>query len=105
MKEASAVTPNTQFFLFLASASGIASLRFVSAASCGGSRTGRMGRGGGIRPEIISLRPNPFAGAGRLGVESRWFSYREPRENMMKRTLIRYKTKPDMADKNAELIA
>jgi hypothetical protein len=24
---------------------------------------------------------------------------------MMKRTLIRYKTKPDMADKNAELIA
>jgi hypothetical protein len=26
-------------------------------------------------------------------------------ENMMKRTLIRYKTKPDMAEKNAELIA
>jgi hypothetical protein len=26
-------------------------------------------------------------------------------EKMMKRTLIRYKTKPDMADKNAELIA
>src|SRR5439155_4913778 len=63
------------------------------------------GKRRGIRPEIISLRPNPFAGAGRLGVESRWFSYREPRENMMKRTLIRYKTKPDMADKNAELIA
>jgi hypothetical protein len=26
-------------------------------------------------------------------------------EKMMKRTLIRYKTKPDMAEKNAELIA
>ena len=26
-------------------------------------------------------------------------------EKMMKRTLIRYRTKPDMADKNAELIA
>jgi hypothetical protein len=26
-------------------------------------------------------------------------------EQMMKRTLIRYKTRPDMADKNAELIA
>jgi hypothetical protein len=26
-------------------------------------------------------------------------------EHMMKRTLIRYKTRPDMADKNAELIA
>jgi hypothetical protein len=26
-------------------------------------------------------------------------------ERMMKRTLIRYKTKPDMADRNAELIA
>jgi hypothetical protein len=29
----------------------------------------------------------------------------KPMENMMKRTLIRYKTKPDLADSNAELIA
>ena len=28
----------------------------------------------------------------------------KPKEGMMKRTLIRYKTKPDLADSNAELI-
>jgi hypothetical protein len=32
-------------------------------------------------------------------------SHRETQEGMMKRTLIRYKTKPDMTDKNAELVA
>jgi hypothetical protein len=53
MKDASAVTPSTQFFSLLAVASCIASLRLVSAASCGGSRTGRMGGGGGFGRELF----------------------------------------------------
>jgi hypothetical protein len=32
-------------------------------------------------------------------------SHRGTEEEVMKRTLIRYKTKPDMTDKNAELVA
>jgi hypothetical protein len=32
-------------------------------------------------------------------------SHRETQEEMMKRTLISYKTKSDMTDKNAELVA
>src|SRR6202022_2700522 len=50
-------------------------------------------------------RPNPFTVAERLGVDRRSIHVARPKESMMKRTLIRYKTKPDMADKNAELIA
>jgi hypothetical protein len=38
-------------------------------------------------------------------VDGRSVHVARPKESMMKRTLIRYKTKPDMADKNAELIA
>ncbi len=53
MKDASAVTPSTQFFSSLALASCIASLRLVSAASCGGSRTGRMGRSGGFGRKLF----------------------------------------------------
>jgi hypothetical protein len=59
----------------------------------------------GIRSEIIFCRPNPFAGVERLGVDGRSVHAAEPKESMMKRTLIRYKTKPELADKNAELIA
>jgi hypothetical protein len=38
-------------------------------------------------------------------VDGRSILVARAKESMMKRTLIRYKTKPDMADKNAELIA
>jgi hypothetical protein len=56
---------------------------------------------GGCGRKYFSLRANPFAMAERLGVEP----LRKATEKMMKRTLIRYKTKPDMGDKNAELIS
>src|SRR6478736_9950620 len=61
---------------------------------------------GDTQSKNISLRPNPFADAQRLGVERRSIRPLRPnKESMMTRTLIRYKTKPDMADRNAELIA
>jgi hypothetical protein len=49
-------------------------------------------------------RPNPFAVTGRLWVETRMISAQSTMESAMKRTLIRYKTKPDAADQNAGLI-
>jgi hypothetical protein len=52
------------------------------------------------------LQPNPFAGAERLSAETRRLHAAEPAtEAMMKRTLIRYKTRPELADSNAKLIA
>jgi hypothetical protein len=50
---------------------------------------------------------HPFADIKRLSVEGvlPWRQRRTSMEQMMKRTLIKYKTKPDMANKNAELIA
>jgi hypothetical protein len=50
--------------------------------------------------EIIFSRPNPFAVTGRLWGEMPQRSM----ESAMKRTLIRYKTRPDAADQNAGLI-
>src|SRR6202790_3950664 len=104
MNDASAVTPSTQFFSPLALASCIASLRFVSAASCGGSWTGRMGRGRGFGRKLffggrILLRSPNVQGVRGGDLVAK------PMESMMKRTLIRYKTKPALAAKNAELIA
>jgi hypothetical protein len=75
------------------------------AASCGASWSRRTGSGEGygrkyfFRGRILSLasnvyRPKGDERASRIAVES-----------MMKRSLIRYKTKPELADLNAELIA
>jgi len=51
-------------------------------------------------PRILLPRPNV------LGSEANRKSLKnQVMENGMKRTLIRYKTKPDMGDKNAELVA
>jgi radical SAM superfamily enzyme with C-terminal helix-hairpin-helix motif len=50
--------------------------------------------------EIIFSRPNPFVATGRLWSEMP----RRAMERAMKRTLIRYKTRPDAADQNAGLI-
>jgi hypothetical protein len=52
-----------------------------------------------FRGRILSQVPNVWE------VDGRSVRLARPKESMMKRTLIRYKTKPDMADKNAELIA
>jgi hypothetical protein len=54
-----------------------------------------------MRPKILLFCPNPFALGERLGVEMQ----RQPMENRMQQRLIRYKTKPDMGDKNAELVS
>src|ERR1700733_7253264 len=62
---------------------------------------------------ILLWVPNAWGGHARIllwvpnvwEVDGRSIHVARPKENMMKRTLIRYKTKPDMADKNAELIA
>jgi hypothetical protein len=57
----------------------------------------------------ISLRPNPFEGLKRLGCRgaATAMSRRWPGkgEKTMKWTLIRYKAKPEAAEKNAELIS
>ena len=55
--------------------------------------------------KIFNLRPNPFGDAERLQAETRSHITNPAMERMMKRTLIRYKTKPELADRNAELIA
>jgi len=55
--------------------------------------------------KIFNLRPNPFGDAERLQAETRSHIANPAMERMMKRTLIRYKTKPELADRNAELIA
>jgi hypothetical protein len=58
-----------------------------------------------MRSKIFFSGANPLAAVKRPG-ETRWFRDREAAmEKAMKRTLIRYKTKPEMTDANAELIA
>jgi hypothetical protein len=58
-----------------------------------------------MRSKIIFPGANPLAAVKRPG-ETRWFRGQEAAmEKAMKRTLIRYKTKPEMTDANAELIA
>src|SRR5262249_55939378 len=54
-----------------------------------------------IRTEIFLFSANPFAWLKRLGAETP----AQTMEKTMRRTLIRYKTKPEAADRNAELIA
>jgi hypothetical protein len=50
--------------------------------------------------QIFSARPNPSVRAERPWVETRRFRIARPAvEAMMKRTLIRYKTKPELAEK------
>jgi hypothetical protein len=57
-----------------------------------------------MRPKIFSQTPHPLAHAIRPG-ETRWFAIvKQATERAMRRTLIRYKTKPEMADSNAELV-
>jgi hypothetical protein len=58
------------------------------------------------QPQKYFFRPNPFERVERLWRRARRSRFAEPAmERTMKRTLIRYKTKPEMADENAELIA
>jgi hypothetical protein len=58
-----------------------------------------------MRSKIFFLRANLLVAVKRPG-ETRWFRGQEAAmEKAMKRTLIRYKTKPEMTDANAELIA
>jgi hypothetical protein len=59
----------------------------------------------GCSAKVIFSRPNPFAVAGRLWAETWMISSPRTMERSMKRTLIRYKTRPDAADQNAGLIA
>jgi hypothetical protein len=59
-----------------------------------------------MRSEIFLSSPNPFARDQRLGVGMQGHAAEnQPMENGMQRRLIRYKTKPELADKNAELIS
>jgi hypothetical protein len=54
-----------------------------------------------MRPKILLFPANPFALGERLGFGMQ----RQPMENRMQQRLIRYKTKPGMGDKNAELVS
>ena len=54
-----------------------------------------------MRPKKYFFAANPFPWAGRLGCRDPI----QPMEITMRRTLIRYKTKPEAADRNAELIS
>jgi hypothetical protein len=65
---------------------------------------GRSPRAGWQRRENYFSRPNPFGGTERLWTKTRMISPRGAMESAMKRTLIRYKTRPDAADQNAGLI-
>jgi hypothetical protein len=56
-----------------------------------------------MRSKIHLFRANPLAVAERLGIRTQ--ERGEVMEKMMKQRLIRYKTKPDMTEKNAELIS
>ena len=56
-----------------------------------------------MRPKILLFGPNPFALGERLGIRMQERS--QVMENTMQRRLIRYKTKPEFSDKNAELIS
>src|SRR5215831_17959324 len=70
------------------------------AASRGGDE---WGRSKDARQEIF-FRWNPSAAAGRQYGQAAGRSDRNPRSMSMKRTLIRYKTKPEMAHENQRLI-
>jgi hypothetical protein len=56
------------------------------------------------RPENIFSGLHPLAGSKRPWYRSAAFAAANE-EKPMRRTVIRYKTKPDMADRNAELVA
>jgi len=58
-----------------------------------------------MRSKIYLPGPHPLADPKRPWGRDALLSQRVNKENAMKRTLIRYKTKPEMADKNAELVA
>jgi hypothetical protein len=83
-------------------------LRFsacLALASRGASRTRRTGTGEGYGPKyfvfgrILWLVPTVFSPGTVICIAN------PAMEKMMKWTLIRYKTKPESADRNAELIA
>jgi hypothetical protein len=56
------------------------------------------------RPEIIFPAPHPLADPKRPWDRSAAFAAANE-EKPMRRTVVRYRTKPDMADRNAELVA
>jgi hypothetical protein len=56
-------------------------------------------------PKIFFPWLHPLAGAKRPRLREGFSTANKPKESFMKRTLIRYKTKPEMADRNAELVA
>src|SRR5260221_12195814 len=58
-----------------------------------------------MRRKIYLPGPHPLGGAKRPWGRDALLPQPVNEENAMKRTLIRYKTKPEMADKNAELVA
>ncbi|SDO40469.1 hypothetical protein SAMN05444050_4055 [Afipia sp. GAS231] len=58
-----------------------------------------------MRSKIYLPGPHPLADPQRPWGRDALLSQRVNKENAMKRTLIRYKTKPEMAEKNAELVA
>src|SRR5260221_3222202 len=92
MKDASALTPSTQFFSALVAGSCIAPLRSVPAASCDASGERRTGEGGGYGRKIF-LRGRILSHPSNVqGVERRSIHVAKPVESKMKRTLIRYKT-------------
>jgi hypothetical protein len=82
MKEASEVMASTQFLSFPLPGSCIPVLHLC----CAGWRFHRKDEPGERKDAAENPQP-------------------ADEENAMKRTLIRYKTKPEMADKNAELVA
>jgi hypothetical protein len=63
-------------------------------------------REGRIRPKNFLFPANLFAWLKRLGAETPTATPKmQSMETTMRRTLIRYKAKPEAADRNAELIA
>jgi hypothetical protein len=98
-------TPSVQFFPPLTSDSAIAFLRRVCGRVMRRVMVKTNAKRRGIRPKsffrdrILSLVSNVFWPKGDEQAS------RIAMEGMMKRTLIRYRTKPELADKNAELIA
>jgi len=58
-----------------------------------------------MRPKIYLPGPHPLVDPKRPWGRDALLPQPVNKENAMKRTLIRYKTKPEMADKNAELVA
>jgi hypothetical protein len=70
----------------------------LSASGIGAAATERR-----MRPKILLFSPNPFALGERLRIRMQERS--QVMEKTMQRRLIRYKTKPEFSDKNAELIS